>query len=200
MFESYKDLSDFPQHFYQEKRNVCIIGPGAGRRNDKILRQVVLAILRLNKLTVLDADALNIFEGRADELISSLHDHCVLTPHQGEFVRLFPDLKGSNQELALQAAELTGAVVLLKGADTIICTPTGETIINNHSTPYLATAGSGDVLAGIIGGFLAQGMAPYMACAAATWIHGEAALRFGSGLTAPDIIYGITKVLQELYR
>ena len=198
MFESYKDLSEFPAHLSDKRRNACIMGPGAGRKKDAELRDAVTKTLHLKKSIVLDADALNVFEGRGDALFSALHAQCVLTPHEGEFARLFPDLKGSPEERAAQAAHITKAVVLLKGAETILCAPTGETIINDHSTPYLATAGSGDVLAGIIGGFLSQSMTPFMASAAASWIHGEAAILFGPGLTAPDIIANIPKVLDDI--
>jgi len=89
-------------------------------------------------------------------------------------------------------------VILLKGPETIICNPTGDMIINDHATPWLATAGAGDVLAGMIGGLLAEGMPVLKACAAATWIHGEAAIEFGPGLTAPNIIGQIPQVLREL--
>lgn len=198
MFESYKDLSDFPAHLTDRRRNACIMGPGAGRKNDGMLRQAVLAVLKMKKPVVLDADALNIFEDRTEDLFHSLHDQCILTPHEGEFSRLFPSIEGSRQERASQAAQITGAVVLLKGAETFICMPNGNMIINDHSTPLLATAGSGDVLAGIIGGLLAQGMKPDTASAAAAWIHGEAALQFGAGLTAPDIIAKMPQVFKTL--
>lgn len=195
MFESYKSLSEFPSHLADERRKGCVMGSGAGRKNEEELRQAILGILKLKKPVVLDADALNVFEGKAEELFSSLHGQCVLTPHEGEFARLFPRLNGSREERAAQAARMTGAVILLKGAETIICTPTGEMVINYHSTPYLATAGSGDVLAGMIGSLLVQGMNPQMASIAGAWIHGDAAIQFGAGLTAPDIIRGIPGVL-----
>ena len=91
MFESCKTLSDFPDHCADARRTACIIGPGAGKNNAKELRAAILGILKLKKPVLLDADALNVFEGMADKLFTALHEKCVLTPHEGEFVRLFPD-------------------------------------------------------------------------------------------------------------
>lgn len=198
MFESYKTLRDFSGHLTDPRRNACVLGPGAGRDNAEELRHCIEHVLRLNKLTVIDADAMNVFQDRYPELACELHGNCVLTPHEGEFARLFPFLDGTREERVQKAARLTGAVILLKGHETIICNPDGDIIINDHATPWLATAGAGDVLAGMIGGFLAEGMPVLKACAAATWVHGEAALQFGPGLTAPNIICGIPKVLKEL--
>ncbi len=198
MFEPYKNLRNFPSHFFDAKRTACIIGPGAGKDDAEELRAAVLDILKLKKPVVLDADALNVFEGAVDKLFSALHENCVLTPHEGEFARLFPDLKGSRAERTLQAAKLTGANIVLKGAETIIATPT-HVIVNDHSAPWLATAGAGDVLAGMIGGLLAQGMSPFKACAAAVWLHGEAGIKLGAGLVAPDIIAAIPELIRPLY-
>ena len=188
-------LSEFQSHLANEKRTGCVIGSGAGRKNEEELRQAILGVLKLKKPVVLDADSLNVFEGKAEKLFSSLHGQCVLTPHEGEFARLFPGLNGSREERAAAAARITGGIILLKGKETVVCNPAGEMVINYHSTPYLATAGSGDVLAGMIGSLLVQGMRPDMACVAAAWIHGDAAIQFGAGLTAPDIIQGIPGVL-----
>lgn len=198
MFETYKSLHDFSDHLTDPRRNACVIGPGAGRSKAEELKHCVESVLRLKKPTVIDADAINVFKDKHQDLVDVLHENCVLTPHEGEFARLFPFLSGTRRERVQKAAELTGSVVLLKGPETIICSPSGEMIINDHSTPLLATAGSGDVLAGMIGGFIAEGMTILKACAAATWIHGEAALQFGPGLTAPTIIAQIPSVLREL--
>lgn len=195
MFEPYKDLKDFVYHLADPRRTAALMGPGAGKTDPDALRRVVLDVLALDKPVVLDADALNVFEGKTDSLFSGLYGNCVLTPHEGEFSRLFPELKGSKEERATEASRQSGAIVILKGAETIIANPNGQLIVNDHSTPWLATAGSGDVLAGMIGGLLAQGMDIFKACAAATWIHGEAAITFGAGLTAPDIIGTIPKTL-----
>ncbi len=200
MFEPYKNLHDFPSHFSDARRTACIIGPGAGKDNAEELRTAVLGVLKLNKPVVLDADALNVFEGMVDKLFPALHGNCVLTPHEGEFSRLFPNLKGTREERAVQAAKLSGANVLLKGAETVIASPSGEIIVNDHATPWLATAGAGDVLAGIIGGLLAQGMPPFKASAAAAWVHGEAGIKLGAGLVAPDIIAAISEIMQRYSR
>lgn len=126
----------------------------------------------------------------ADGLFSlppKLHDKIILTPHEGEFARLFPALKGEREDRAAAAAKQTGVIIVLKGAETLIAHPDGRVCINRHASPYLATAGAGDVLAGMITGLCAQGMEAYWAACAAVWIHGEAGLRGGPGLVAADI-------------
>lgn len=125
----------------------------------------------------------------------------ILTPHEGEFERLFPGQLKDKGRLAAarEAARRSGAVVLLKGAETVIAHPDGRAILNRHASPFLATAGSGDTLAGLIGGLLAQGMSTFDAAPAAAWIHGEAARRFGPGLTAEDLPGEIPPILADLY-
>ncbi len=196
MFEPYAALSDFSTHLQDSRRTAFIIGPGAGQRDPEGLRQAVLGALKTGKPAVLDADALSVFRDDPALLFDGLHARCVLTPHEGEFFRLFPDLTGSREERVLAAVRLSGAVMLLKGAETLIAAPDGRLIINRHASEWLATAGSGDVLAGMLGGLLAQGVDCLMASAAAVWMHGEIALRFGAGMTAPDIIDGIPGALR----
>lgn len=195
MFEPYKRLARFAGHIFDPRRTAAVIGPGAGKRRE--LRFAVISALRLRKPVVLDADALNVFERRGEELFRVLHKDCVITPHEGEFTRLFPDLRGDRINNAVSAARRAGCIVLLKGAETVIASPDGRVVVNDHATPWLATAGAGDVLAGILGGLLAQGMDAFLAACAAVWIHGESARRFGPGLTAPDIIKGIPAVLRD---
>lgn len=174
-----------------------VIGPGFGR--GLRTREWVLEALLTGKPIVVDADALSAFADRPEELIGSLHNNCVLTPHDGEFAGLFK--VGDNKlEDAKNAAVQTGACILLKGADTVISDASGNAIINQTGTPYLATAGSGDVLAGLIGGLLAQGMAPLDAASAGAWMHGIAAEQFGPGLIAEDIPELIPEITRTIIK
>jgi ADP-dependent NAD(P)H-hydrate dehydratase / NAD(P)H-hydrate epimerase len=188
-------LDDFQVLLADPRRNAALIGPGAGAGPET--RDKSLAILGAGKRTVLDADALTSFSKDPDTLFSAIRSPCVMTPHAGEFARLF-DPTGSKTERARRAARQSGAVILLKGADTVIAAADGRVAINANAPPELATAGSGDVLAGMALGLLAQGMEPFAAAGAAVWVHGAVASRFGPGLVAEDLIETVPTVLNDL--
>ncbi len=172
-----------------------LIGPAAGV-NDRT-KTLVLAALKRERPCVLDADALTVFQDNPAELFDAIRSPVLLTPHQGEFARLFGGVEDRTAG-ALRAAKTSGAVVLLKGSDTVIAAPDGRLVVNRAAPPWLATAGSGDVLAGIAAGLIAQGMDAFGAACAAAWLHAEAARRFGPGLIAEDIEKELPAVLSRL--
>jgi hydroxyethylthiazole kinase-like uncharacterized protein yjeF len=186
-------LGEFRALLTDPRRNAALIGPGAGVTAET--RDKVLAILGAGKSCVLDADALTVFADERPALFAAIGAPCVMTPHEGEFARLF-DPAGSKPERARRAARQSGAVILLKGADTVIAAPDGRVAINANAPPWLATAGSGDVLSGIVLGLLAQGMEAFAAAAAAAWLHGEAARRIGTGLIAEDLSGALAAILR----
>ena len=182
----------------QRRVSAALVGPGNG--NGLATRQNVIAALRSQMPTVIDAEGLSAFEDAPEDLFAWIKGPCVLTPHEGEFARLFPDLDGGRLQCARAAARRSGAVVVLKGADTVIAEPGGRALINANAPAILATAGSGDVLAGMIAALLAQGMDALDAAAAAVWLHGAAAQKFGSpvGLIAEDLPDQLPLLLAEL--
>jgi NAD(P)H-hydrate epimerase len=189
-------LADLQILLSDTRRNAVLIGPGAGA--GEATREAVSAVLAARKRTVLDADALTSYASERDKFLAALHPDCVLTPHEGEFARLF-DSSGSKLDRARRAARASGVVVLLKGADTVIAAPDGRATINENAPPELATAGSGDVLAGMVVALLAQGVAPFEAAAAACWLHGAAARRVGPGLVAEDLARVLPLVLRGVF-
>ncbi|MER2520360.1 MAG: NAD(P)H-hydrate dehydratase [Bdellovibrionales bacterium] len=185
--------------FADSRRNVILIGPGLGI--GALQRDMVLAALESGKTCVLDADALTNFENEPQTLLRALHPGCVLTPHEGEFARIFEtriDSREDKMSRATKAADLAHCCILLKGADTMIAAPEGHAVVNHNAPPWLATAGAGDVLAGLITGLTAQKMPIFQASCAAAWIHGDIAARFGSGLIAEDLVDGIPAALKSL--
>jgi len=184
--------------------NALVLGPALGVHAGT--RAMVAVAVQTKRSLVLDADALTSFEGLASELHGVFrHAPTVLTPHDGEFNRLFkdhPDILDpkSKIERARRAAAYTGAVTLLKGADTVIAAPDGRAAINENGTPYLATAGSGDTLCGLIAGLMAQGVPAFEAACAGAWIHAEAGASFGPGLISEDLADLVPGVLRTLLR
>jgi ADP-dependent NAD(P)H-hydrate dehydratase / NAD(P)H-hydrate epimerase len=186
---------DFVRLLPERRYTAFAIGPGAGV-NDAT-RQRVLAMLATGKPVLLDADAISAFAGRTDELFQAINGPCVITPHGGEFTRIF-DAAGDKLTRTRSAARRSDAVIVLKGSDTVIAAPDGRAVINSNAPATLATAGSGDVLAGIILGLLAQGMDAFPAAAAGVWMHGAAASDFGLGLVAEDLPEQLPAVLRRL--
>ncbi|OYY70842.1 MAG: NAD(P)H-hydrate dehydratase [Sphingomonadales bacterium 28-55-16] len=170
------------------------IGPGAGIG----VQKAVLKVLECRVPSVLDADALTAFESAPDILFAAVNLTDVMTPHLGEFQRIFPDIDVKDrQSAARRAAERAQCVVLLKGAETWIAAPDGRILVNRRASPWLATAGSGDVLTGLICGLLAQGVPAFDAAAIAAWLHGDIGVRAGPGLTADGMIGYIPLVLRS---
>jgi NAD(P)H-hydrate epimerase len=181
------------------RASAVLIGPAAGLSAET--RAAILALAGLGAPLVLDADALTLFQDDPAALFGALPPGCVMTPHLGEFRRLFPDLAASaasKVEQARAAAVRAGAIVLLKGPDTVVAAPDGRAVINAVGSPFLATAGSGDVLAGLILGLMSQGMAGFEAAAAGAWLHGRCGERLGPGLIAEDLSEALPFVLDAL--
>lgn len=183
---------------FDRRRNAVLVGPGYGITAET--RRVVSDILREGRTTILDAGALTSFASEPKVLFEAIKRapcEVVLTPHAGEFEHLFADLDPEQDRLARAraAAALSGAVIVSKGSDTVVAHPDGRARISVNAPPWLATAGSGDVLAGLIVGLAAQGLNAFDAAGAGVWLHGEAAQKVGAGLLAEDLLTSISAVL-----
>lgn len=211
MLKRVADADGLAEVLKDRRLNALCLGPGLGLERARHLVPVALAA---GRASVLDADALSAFADDPNTLFDMAHKRCVLTPHGGEFARLFPDLteklnapaeKGpaySKVDATREAAARAGCVVLFKGPDTVIADPSGRCSVHaaayDRAAPWLATAGAGDVLAGFITGLLARGFAPIEAAETATWLHVECARSFGPGLIAEDLSEQLPKVLREV--
>lgn len=201
MVAAYDAPATLPEILLSRRVNAALAGPGAGISQDT--REVVSALLSTDIAAVIDAEGLTAFEEEPEMLFGQIRGRpspVVLTPHEGEFARLFPaiDASLSKLERAREAAEISGAVIVLKGPDTVIVAPDGLAAISENGVPWLATAGSGDVLSGLITGLLGQGMAAFDAAAAAVWIHNEVAHAFGPGMISEDMPELLPGILQRL--
>jgi ADP-dependent NAD(P)H-hydrate dehydratase / NAD(P)H-hydrate epimerase len=190
-----RTLRDFAALLADPRRNAVLVGPGAGVEDGT--RDRALAALVTRRAVVLDADAITVFASHPRMLFAAIAGPTVMTPHEGEFARLFT-AAGDKLARARAAAKESGAVIVLKGHDTVIAAPDGRAVVNGNAPADLATAGSGDVLSGLVVGLLAQGLDPFRAASAAVWLHGEAAREFGPGLVAEDLIAGLPAVLRRL--
>jgi ADP-dependent NAD(P)H-hydrate dehydratase / NAD(P)H-hydrate epimerase len=212
MLRPLREVTDLIEFLADGRINAICLGPGLGR--GERAQQMVTAVLAAERATVLDADALTVHEDDPASLFLQLHETCVLTPHGGEFRRLFPDIAArldapattgpafSKVDATREAAARAGCTVLFKGADTVIADASGRCAVNpsvyDRAAPWLATAGSGDVLAGFITGLLARGLGPMAAAATAARLHTECALSFGPGLIAEDLPEELPKVFRAL--
>ena len=207
MVAPFANAREFEALLADERRRAILLGPGAG--GGATLRKLVAAALTRpakQRTIVLDADALTSFAGEAAGLAALIErggHEAVLTPHEGEFMKLFEGaaqvrLDGDKLTRARAAARLMGAVVLIKGADTVVAAPDGRATIGWDLPPWLATAGSGDVLSGLVTGLVAQDMAPFEAASAAVWLHGACGRAVGPGLIAEDLPDALPGVLRAL--
>lgn len=196
--KGFRDTAGYRSLIEDDRINAYLIGPGLGQGFGA--SEQVLATLRLGRPSVIDADAITLFKDNRDVFFEALHEGVVLTPHEGEFSRLFPELIDETNKLerVRKAAQLAGCIILLKGPDTAIAAPDGRAVLTTNGSPDLATAGSGDVLAGAITGLISQSGDPFLSAIIGTWMHGEAARLLGTGLIAEDLPKAFVKVLNFL--
>jgi NAD(P)H-hydrate epimerase len=193
------NINQLKKFLKKEKITSMLIGPGSG--TDKKIKEITKLILKKVKYVVLDADALTCFENDLKSLYTLLDKNKIITPHLGEFYKIFPKIKKKNNRVnkVLQAIKLIKSNIILKGRNTLIASYNKKVVINKHDSPELAVIGSGDVLSGLIVSLIGEKkMNPFLAGCAATWLHGDIAKKFNKGLIAEDIVKGIPKALKRL--
>ena len=193
------NVNQLDKFLKREKITSLLIGPGVGV--NKKIKEITKLILKKVKYVVIDADALTCFKDEPNSLYKLLDKNKIITPHLGEFHKIFPKIKRNTNkvEKVLNAVRLTKSNIILKGSNTIIASYDEKIIVNTHSSPELAVIGSGDVLGGLIVSLIGEKkMKPFIAGCAATWIHGDIAKRFNKGLIAEDIVRSIPSALKRL--
>lgn len=203
MLSKMDNIGDLEIILSDKRINAISVGPGLDPNEQT--RELVKLFLDNERSVVLDAGALTAFSQQPDDLFNLINDRfapTILTPHDGEFARLFPDFASESDKLSKtkSAAQRAGATIVLKGPDSVIAHSGGNAAISNNAPPWLATAGSGDVLCGMIAGLLAQGMAEFEAACAGVWFHGEAGSKAGPGLISSDLEQALRSVIQDLYQ
>ena len=197
--EEINNLSLLKKLIIKEKNSIFLIGPGAG--SSQLTKKKTKLILKHSKYAIIDADALTCFKKNPKELYGLLDKNKIITPHIKEFHTIFPMInkKITNYKKIVNASKICKCNIVLKGAETLICSPSGNIVLNNHTSSELAVIGSGDVLCGIIASLVGKNkLTPFLACCAAVWIHGDIAKKFGPGLIAEDIVKNIPSILKKL--
>jgi len=197
--EEISNLNLLKKLVIKAKNSIFLIGPGAG--SNQLTKKRTKLILKHSKHTIIDADALTCFKKNPKELYDLLDKNKIITPHIKEFHTIFPMInkKITNYKKIVNASKICKCNIVLKGAETLICSPSGNIVLNNHTSSELAVIGSGDVLCGIIASLVGKNkLTPFLACCAAVWIHGDIAKKFGPGLIAEDIVKNIPNILKKL--
>ena len=197
--EEISNLNLLKKLVIKEKNSIFLIGPGAG--SNQLTKKRTKLILKHSKHAIIEADALTCFKKNPKELYGLLDKNKIITPHIKEFHTIFPVInkKITNYEKIFKASKICKSNIVLKGAKTLICSSSGNIVLNKHTSSELAVIGSGDVLCGIIASLVGKNkLTPFLACCAAVWIHGDIAKKFGPGLIAEDIVKNIPNILKKL--
>lgn len=197
--EEVNNLNFLKKIIAKEKNSIFLIGPGAG--SNQLTKKITKLILKNISHVIIDADALTCFKNNPKELYRLLDKNKIITPHIKEFHTIFPKIskKITSYKKILKASKICNCNIVFKGSETLICSPSGNVVLNNHTSSELAVIGSGDVLCGIIASLVGKNkLTPFLACCAAVWIHGDIAKKFGPGLIAEDIVKSIPNTLKNL--